>query len=541
MTFLERRSDGIRKTEASSSPGPTTPAEELRPAPHEIPVADKHSYAQIMKSTLLIGGASIVNVFFSILRNKAIAVTLGADGVGLFSLYNSILDLAHAVSGLGVQSSGIRQVAEASGMAQLNRIARIARILKWVSFLLGLVGALLVAATALQISNWTFGNDQHRLAIVVLAVAVLLRVAAGGQMALIEGTRRIASLTRITILTAIGGTMATVALVSLFGARGLAPSLVAIAAVTLVVSWWYNKKILLPPAVMSRRDLQHEAGALLKLGFVFMTSSLLAFGTAYAIRIVVLQHGGVAMAGLYQAAWALGGLYAGLVLQAMGTDFYPRLTATSRDNALWNRLANEQTKISILLAGPGIIATITFAPFVTNLFYSGEFFAAGDLLRWICLGMVMRIVAWPMGYIILAKGARTFFLISEAAAAVVQVGLTWLLMTWFGLIGAGMAFLGLYLWHSALIYLLVRHLTGFRLSSANVAAILILSGTAGSTFAATQLLPVASAIMVGAATTVASGVYSLWQLAELMPQMSPLRRIMDRTSLSARRKQKGEA
>lgn len=494
-----------------------------------------------MKSTLLIGGASIVNVFFSILRNKAIAVTLGADGVGLFSLYNSILDLAHAVSGLGVQSSGIRQVAEASGMAQLNRIARIARILKWVSFLLGLVGALLVAATALQISNWTFGNDQHRLAIVVLAVAVLLRVAAGGQMALIEGTRRIASLTRITILTAIGGTMATVALVSLFGARGLAPSLVAIAAVTLVVSWWYNKKILLPPAVMSRRDLQHEAGALLKLGFVFMTSSLLAFGTAYAIRIVVLQHGGVAMAGLYQAAWALGGLYAGLVLQAMGTDFYPRLTATSRDNALWNRLANEQTKISILLAGPGIIATITFAPFVTNLFYSGEFFAAGDLLRWICLGMVMRIVAWPMGYIILAKGARTFFLISEAAAAVVQVGLTWLLMTWFGLIGAGMAFLGLYLWHSALIYLLVRHLTGFRLSSANVAAILILSGTAGSTFAATQLLPVASAIMVGAATTVASGVYSLWQLAELMPQMSPLRRIMDRTSLSARRKQKGEA
>ncbi len=66
-----------------------------------------------------------------------------------------------------------------------------------------------------------------------------------------------------------------------------------------------------------------------------MASRLLTFGAAYAIRIIVLKDG-VMATGLYQAAWGLGGLYAGFFLQAMGTDFYPRLTATADDHVECN-------------------------------------------------------------------------------------------------------------------------------------------------------------------------------------------------------------
>ena len=37
--------------------------------------------------------------------------------------------------------------------------------------------------------------------------------------------------------------------------------------------------------------------------------------------------------------------------------------------------------------------------------------------------MALRVVAWPMGYIILAKGARAMFFWTEVAATVVHVGL----------------------------------------------------------------------------------------------------------------------
>ena len=92
-----------------------------------------------------------------------------------------------------------------------------------------------------------------------------------------------------------------------------------------------------------------------------MASGFLMMGAAYVVRTMVLRMVGFEAAGFYSSAWTLGGLYVGFILQAMGADFYPRLTGVAKDNTEVNRLVNEQTQISLLLAGPGVMATITFA------------------------------------------------------------------------------------------------------------------------------------------------------------------------------------
>ena len=74
----------------------------------------------------------------------------------------------------------------------------------------------------------------------------------------------------------------------------------------------------------------------------------------------------------------------GFILQAMAADFYPRLTSSAGDNTACNRLVNEQTLVGLLLAGPGVLATLTFAPLVISLFYTAKFGAAVGILRWIC-------------------------------------------------------------------------------------------------------------------------------------------------------------
>ena len=95
----------------------------------------------------------------------------------------------------------------------------------------------------------------------------------------------------------------------------------------------------------------------------------------------------------------------------MGADFYPRLTGVAKDNNECNRMVNEQAQISLLLAGPGVLATLTFACIVISLFYSAKFEPAVGLLRWFCLGLTLRVITWPMGFIILAKGApKAYFL-----------------------------------------------------------------------------------------------------------------------------------
>src|SRR5262249_14493553 len=137
------------------------------------------------------------------------------------------------------------------------------------------------------------------------------------------------------------------------------------------------------------------------------------------------------------------------------------------DNTRCNRLVNEQAQVSLMLAGPGIVATVTFAPLVIPLLYSNKFAEAVEILRWICLGMALRVITWPMGFLIVAKNRRLLFFGADLAWTLVNVGLAWVCVGHFGLNGAGIAFFGSCLFHGLLVYPIVRALSGFRWSAEN--------------------------------------------------------------------------
>jgi len=298
--------------------------------------------------------------------------------------------------------------------------------------------------------------------------------------------------------------------------KGVVPSLIGIAAMTLITSWWYSRKVQIELPVVTRTQVRHETAALLKLGFAFMASGVLTLGAAYAVRTMVLRVEGLEAAGYYHAAWTLGGLYVGFILQAMGADFYPRLTGVARDNVECNRLVNEQAQISLLLAGPGVIATLTFASMVITVFYSAEFSSAVEVLRWICLGTALQVITWPMGFIIVAKGAQKVFFLAELAWTVINVGFSWICVSSFGLIGAGIAFFASYVFHWLLIYPSVRRLSGFRWSAANSKIGLLFLSLIAAVFGGFYVLPTLLAIGIGTLAMILSSVYSIRVLVNLV-------------------------
>jgi PST family polysaccharide transporter len=121
-----------------------------------------------------------------------------------------------------------------------------------------------------------------------------------------------------------------------------------------------------------------------------------------------------------------------------------------------------------------------------------------------------------MGYIVLAKGARGIFFWTEVAATVIHVGLAVLLGRAFGLAGATMAFFGLYIWHGVLIYVIVRRMTGFRWSSANIRIGLLFLSMIAVVFSAFVVLPVAIATGVGIVAVIASALFSLRTICTLV-------------------------
>lgn len=481
-----------------------------------VPSADASSYGQILKSSAIVGGASAFTVAISVIRIKILALLLGPAGVGLVGLYSSILELTQSIAGMGINSSGVRQIARAAGTGDQEQISRTAAVLRWTALLLGVFGAVGLVAFARPIALLTFNNGTLAIPVALLSVAVFFRVVSDGQAALIQGTRRIADLAQIAVVSSLAGTAVGLLFVYVYGENGIVPMLLSIAGATLLCSWWYRRRIILPQAAADLSQVRREASALLKLGFAFMASAVLTTTAAYAIRTLLATGVGLEAAGLYQSAWALGGLYIGFILQAMGSDFYPRLTAVAERNEECNRLVNEQAQVGLLLAGPGVVGTLTLAPLVVAVFYSGKFGGAVEPLRWMCIGMALRVIAWPMGYIVLAKGARGVFLATELAASVVHVGLAVFLVRWFGVVGAAMAFGGLYLWHSVLIYAIVRRMSGFRWSEVNRKLGSVLMFSIVMVFCAFLSLPDTVAYTIGLVATVSTAAYSARALSSLV-------------------------
>jgi enterobacterial common antigen flippase len=499
------------------------------PKPAPIATAQKQSYDQILKSSALIGGSSALNIGIGIVRTKAMAVLLGPAGFGLFGLYGSIANLTQSLAGMGINSSGVRQIAEAVGSDDAERIAQTTAVLRRTSILLGVLGAGLLVVFSRQVSTLTFGSNQHAGAVCLLSLAVLLQLVSAGQGALIQGMRRIADLAKMGVLGALFGTFISIPMVYFFREKGVVPSLVGVAAMSILTSWWYSRKVHIQAPSMTVSKLGQETAKLLKLGFAFMSSGLMMMGVPYAVRIIVLRKVGFEGTGLYQSAWTLGGLYVGFILQAMGADFYPRLTARVNDHVACNRLVNEQALVGLLLAGPGAIGTLTFAPVVISVLYSAKFAAAVGILRWICLGATLQVITWPMGFIIMAKAKAGLLVFCELAWAIVSVGLAWICVAAFGLMGAGIAFLGSYVFHVFLIYPVVHRLSGFRWSSTNKQTGLLFLSLIAAVFCGSYVLPLFWAASVGTLAALLSAAHSVRLLVRVMPLNqipSPMRRLI---------------
>lgn len=424
--------------------------------------AASSSKLETLKSTSIIGGASAVTIAIRMVRTKVLAVLLGPAGIGLEAIFDSVLTLTRTFFDFGLSSSGVRQIAAAAASDDPRRIPATVFTLRCSCLTLGSLGALTLFLAREPASRAAFGDTDHATAIGWLAITLLLGGIAGGQGALLQGMRRVRDLAQMSIIGTLAGAVASIPIVIVWGQAGIPVYMIFSAAVGTLTAWYYARRIVVDPVTIPIRAIAVEVRGLLTLGFAFMLSSLLVAGSAFLLRAMVIREYGLEGAGQFQAASALSLVYVGFVLQAMGTDFYPRLTAVANVDEKCNRAVNEQAEVSLMLALPGVLGTLALAPWVIRGFYSGEFNLATEILVWQMCGMLLRVMSWPMGFMVMAKGRGNLFVWTEVAAFSSYLVLAWLGMRWFGLAGTGMAFFGMYVFYVMLIYAVVRKLSGFR-------------------------------------------------------------------------------
>lgn len=474
----------------------------------------RRSYEEILRSSSIMAAGQALSYLISMVRVKMVAVLLGPSGVGLLSLYTSTIGVVGAVSGLGISNSGVREIALAFSQQDSMAAARTVRVLRRACWITGLLGWALAAVMAPFLSRLVFDSDEHAPVIAVLGVTLLLGAIGGGQTALLQGVRRIGDIARLNVAAVTLNTGVAIAIYAWLGQRGIVPALIAMGAVSVAVSWVFSRRIHVERATLSWPETWRGTRRLAGLGMPVMWSGLLTAGLDIATRSLVTRAYGVEAAGLYQAAWALSGIFASFVLSAMAADFYPRLTSVIHDHEVAGRAVNEQTEVGMLLALPGLLGTLTFAPSIVEIFYTTQFSPAADLLPWFVVGIFGRVVSWPLGFIQLAKGASRSF----AATETIFIALQLLLVTWalprFGLLGVAYAFALTYFLYTLAMLWVGKVLIGFHWSG-DAKRLLVLSGVLVSIgFGMGQVLLGGTGMLLGGVLTLAGTALSFRGMAK---------------------------
>lgn len=438
-----------------------------------IDLKEQEHNRAILKSTALLGGSSLITMLVGMVKSKIVAVLLGPEGVGYLGVLTNLQSLIITFAGFGLTSSTVRELSHALALANREHIAIAAKTIRAMVWATGLLGFLLMLLGAKGFSKLSFNSYEYSESIAILSISVLLSIVSSGQSSIIQGFRRIDLVARINVVAALLGAFASILCFYFWNMNGIVLSLIATAGVNLSLTWMYSRKISIPDISSDWQKYRDQGKTLLILGMPIMLSSLLTTGTNYFIRAFLSREAGLEAVGQYQAAFSFASVLVSFVLAAMGTDYLPRLTSVSDDNEKIRKEVNAQTHIALLLSVPLLAATTLFMPYIIRIFYSSQFERAIPILSWAVLGILGKIISWPMGFIMIAKSNSKMFFLTELVADALNLTATALFYRLFGLQGTGIAFALLYTFYVLLMLLVSYYICRFKWDNHNIKLILI--------------------------------------------------------------------
>lgn len=360
--------------------------------------------------------------------------------MGIIGLLQSTLSIISTTFGIGLGSAAVRDVALAVSKGEKSRVSHTIIALRRLVWFTGLGGGLFCVLAAPWLSQATFSNPDYTLAFQILGSVVVLNQLYAGQMALLQGYRRLKEMALISVLGGFASLFIAVPLYFLYGKKGIVPALLILAIVPVILARLFVRRIPFKRITQTWSTTWDYGKPMIQLGAATMLSGLVFMLSIWLVRLEVQEVFGVEGVGQFQAGWGVTTIYLQLVFQAMSRDYYPRLSALSDQPEGMITLVNEQIHLSLLIATPLIIAAIILAPFIVQILYSSAFKAAVPQMQWLAMGTLLKVLSWPLGYIILALKRPVIFFITESIGALGFWVLSMYAVGQWGLDGIGVAY-----------------------------------------------------------------------------------------------------
>lgn len=463
-----------------------------------------------LRATALLSGSSLITIAAGVINSKVRAELLGTGGVALAAILTTILAFVLIPSTLGIGPAVVREIASAEGAGDFGRSV----VVRHAAWRVRVVAILLVSVVLLLgrdpisrvLLNGASGIEDLTMVIAALALTMITEL----QTSILNGYHRVSAMAKIATMSAVLGTVVTVVLTATLKLRGVAPAILAGAAVGVCLSTLYFRNELRVHCESGASGSTFtEVNVLLRFGLPYTLSAVVGTGSTTVIPILVLHELGPQAVAYYQAAFVIAISYLGFLITAMGQDYFPRVSASRNDPKRLNSLIQQQITLVLIVAVPVILATSSLAPYLVSAAYTSAFRPATATLQWQLFADLFKFVSWTLAFAIVARRGGYLYLFTECVGGSLLLITTFLGSRVFGLPGIGAGFLATYVVYTVVVWYVVRRDTGFRLSVQNGWHLAMATSALAVTQLANALLAPGLRLLVCLGLTVAALAWSL--------------------------------
>lgn len=408
----------------------------------------------LIKTSVLSAISTIIKVIAGFVSIKVVAVYVGPSGLALIGQMQNFISMMSSVASAGLNSGVVKYTAEHYEDEQIKQ--KIWSSALKISLVLIIPMAIGIIFLADFISMQLLNTAEYSSIFMVFAITVIFFVLNGLLTSILNGQKEIKKLTILNIVGSLFGLAVTILLVTQYELYGaliagiVSQSIVFFITLAFVLkSSWFKLSMFLGSMDKEYRN------KLLKYSLMTITYIITSSLSQIYIRHYLGANIGWDEAGYWQAIWRISETYLMLITTTLTIYYLPKLSSIQDKVELRKELLYGY-KIIMPIVIVMALGIYIFRDFIISILFSEAFSPMAQLFFYQLIGDVIKIAAWLLGFIMVAKAMTRLSIFSEIFFACSFVGFVVLFVNIYGLIGVTIAFMVNYLIYMIFLYFSLR-------------------------------------------------------------------------------------
>lgn len=423
---------------------------------------------RLVKSTTSIGITEVVLLVVALIKNKFLALTIGAEGFGIFGILNSFFNV------LGVLAGGWLGIGLTRFLSYYKSIDSKKYTNELVSFSLTLSLTISVSVVIFilifrqGILEYFFENQVKNQIFILFSISFIGNSIRPLIVNVFQGLMLIKSVVNLRFFITFIEVITIILLVFYFDLNGFFIAILVSSIVFLIYSIYliFKNNINLKLRYKVSDNVKDK---LLNFGYVNLSLSLLNLAAIYVQTKMITSYLGLGLVGIYWAGNTIR-LYSDIPGKSAGFSFLPRMSEKMLDLDR-NRELNMFLFVTFMIYSIVGAIIIEFSPLIVNLLFSNEFSILQKLLPVFVLAELLHNLERPFVHATLGIDELKVHSFSVITSSIMWILIPYIFVDYVGLaafplgvcIGQFLAFL--------IYYNNLRYKLGFSLDTRNVVVI----------------------------------------------------------------------